>query len=176
MLGYYVELIKGLEEADKVHVLDILAHASRSCWAGTAHNYKTGIGYNYFCEEPLCDQSNHTACSSIHNIILCVMHCSKSITSDHVPMYMLNLPPYFKSYFSLIHVDSKITVRQMIQGCMLDSKINYCNAIQVFLLRMRLVYLWKKVKKTKSEFCLYLQPYSGQPNNNAFSTVHSTAN
>ena len=64
MLGYFVELMKELEEADKVHVLDILANASIELAQLAIISYlQIGIGYNFFCEEPLCDQSNHTTCT-----------------------------------------------------------------------------------------------------------------
>ena len=71
MLGYYVELMIGLEGADKVHACT--GHFTMPVGVvelAQFHDYKTSIGYNYFCKEPLCDQSNHTACSTVHRIIL----------------------------------------------------------------------------------------------------------
>ena len=89
-MGYYMELMKGLKEADKEHVLDTqptLVGVVEPAELTVTSYLQIGIGYNYFCEEPLCGQPNDTACSTAHNIILCVIQ--QSSTSDHVPMYML---------------------------------------------------------------------------------------
>ena len=134
-MRYYMKLMKRLEEADKVHVLEkqlmpVVVELKITSYL------QIGIVYNYFCEEPLRVQPNHTVCSKGHNIIIisCVMQ--QISISEHVLMYVLNLPPYFQK---LLQFDTCQEQNYCIyfndQGCMFDSKISYYNA-NFFLLRM----------------------------------------
>ena len=83
---------------DRQQTILIALYLAHAC--GVITNYlQIGVGYNYFCIEPLCGQPNHTACSTVHNIVI-----QQWSTSEHniIPMYIiLNLPPYFKSCFRL---------------------------------------------------------------------------
>ena len=46
MMGYYMELMKGLEEADKVHcTVGVVEHGSITSYL------QIGTGYDYFCEQ-----------------------------------------------------------------------------------------------------------------------------
>ena len=110
------------------------------------HSSRLQATYNYFCEEPLCGKPNHTACSTVRNHIMC--NTAKQYQWAY-SYRMLNLSPYFKNCFSLICVDSRIIIETN------DSRLSLMHALYqnkllwgyFFLLRMWLVYLWKKWKK-----------------------------
>ena len=118
--------------------------------------------------------------------------CSYS-TSEKVKIWIcLHSPPHLVSkttlactaaYNANIHHECFILVNLDQSVTKQATAIIYYKCRQIatkwanfFLLRMRLVYLWKKVKKTKSQVCIHSQPHCGQTNHTICTRAQSMCN